>query len=68
VFLTKGEVIPMEKELRGTYMRVRFDKPVREVLGNILDNGIAHHASVVYGNYLEPFRILARIQGWKVIE
>ncbi len=68
VLLASGSVIPMEKELRGTYMKARFTKPVSEVLQSVVDNGIAHHASVVYGNFVEPFRVYARIKGWKVVE
>lgn len=68
VFLTQGSVIPMEKELRGTYMKARFVKPVRDVLQTVVDNGIAHHASVVYGDYIRPFRMFAKIKGWEVIE
>lgn len=68
MFLTAGSVIPMEKELRGTYMKVRFGEHVKDVLQKVVDNGIAHHASVVYGDYRRPFRILAKIKGWEVIE
>ena len=68
IFLASGSVIPMEKELRGTYMKARFTKPVDEMLRIVTDNGIAHHASVVYGDFLKPFRILAKIKGWQVIE
>ncbi len=68
VLLAQGSVIPMEKELRGTYMKVRFTLPVRDLLQKIITNGIAHHASVVYGDFLEPFRVYARLKGWEVIE
>lgn len=68
VFLAQGSVIPMEKELRGTYMKTRFNKHVKDVLQKVVDNGIAHHASVVYGDFVRPFRIFAKIKGWEVIE
>ncbi|MDC7244482.1 MAG: fucose isomerase [Sphaerochaetaceae bacterium] len=68
VFLASGSVIPMKKELRGTYMKARFTKPVDEMLRIVTENGIAHHASVVYGDFLKPFRIFAKIKGWQVIE
>ena len=68
VFLSSGTVIPMEKELRGTYMKVRFARPVREVFDIVVENGIAHHASVVYGAFLKPFRVFAKIKGWEVLE
>lgn len=68
MLLAKGEVIPMEKELRGTYMKVRFSIPVGDLLHKVIDNGIAHHASVVYGTFLEPLRIYTKIKGWELIE
>jgi L-fucose isomerase-like protein len=67
VFLEKAQILPMEKQLLGTYMKARFDTSVKEVLQKIIENGIAHHASAVYGNFIEPFKIVAKIKGWKVI-
>jgi len=68
LFIQKATAVPMGKELKGTYMKATFDRPVREVLDKIIDNGFAHHASVVYGDYMRPFRALARITGWRVVE
>ncbi len=68
LFLAEGSVIPMAKELRGTYMKTRFSKPIDQLLTTITDNGIAHHASVVYGQFIQPLRIFGKIQGWEVIE
>jgi L-fucose isomerase-like protein len=68
LFLQSCEAVPMEKLLKGTYMKVKFSRPVRDVLNLVLDNGIAHHISAVYGDYLKPLRLVAKIQGWRVIE
>lgn len=68
LFIQKARAVPMEKELRGTYMKATFDAGVREVLAKVVDNGVAHHASVVYGDFIRPFRALARITGWRIIE
>jgi L-fucose isomerase-like protein len=68
IFLQKGKAVPMEKLLRGTYMKAFFDRPVKDVLDLIVYNGIAHHASVVYGDFIKPLRIFARLKGWKIIE
>ena len=67
VFLQQARAIAMDKELKGTYLKAVFDRSVREVLDTVIENGIAHHASVVYGDYIRPFEILAKIQGWRVI-
>ncbi|MFX1448032.1 MAG: L-fucose/L-arabinose isomerase family protein [Promethearchaeota archaeon] len=68
IFLQKAKGIPMNKDLKGTYVKVRFEDDVRDVLDKIISNGIAHHISVVYGEYVKPLEIFAKIQGWKIIK
>lgn len=68
LFLQKARAIPMKKELKGTYMKAEFDRPLKEVLDLVVNNGVAHHASVVYGDFVEPLRLAASILGWEVIE
>jgi L-fucose isomerase-like protein len=68
VFLQKAEGIPMEKELKGTYVKVKFQDDVKDVLLKIVQNGIAHHISVVYSDFIKPIEIFAKIKGWKVIQ
>jgi len=68
LFLQKGDIIPMEKELKGTYAKAVFEDHVKDVLKKIIDNGIAHHISVVYDDYIRPLEIFAKIKGWNVIQ
>jgi L-fucose isomerase-like protein len=68
LFLQRAKAIPMEKELKGTYLKAVFDRPVKEVLDLIIKNGVAHHASMVYGEYIEPLKMAAGLLGWEVIE
>ncbi|MFW9828042.1 MAG: L-fucose/L-arabinose isomerase family protein [Candidatus Thorarchaeota archaeon] len=68
MFLQKAIGIPMEKELKGTYVKVKFEQNVVEVLEKIIYNGIAHHISVVYGDFIKPFEIFAKIIGWNIIK
>lgn len=68
VFLQRASGVPMEKELRGTYLKVEFEDNVKEVMNRVVYNGIAHHASMVYGDFIRPFEIFARIKNWKVIK
>ncbi|NHJ21573.1 MAG: fucose isomerase [Candidatus Lokiarchaeota archaeon] len=67
VFLQKAQGIPMNKDLKGTYVKVTFEEDVRVVLDKIIQNGIAHHISVVYGDFIKPLEIFAKLQGWKII-
>ena len=68
LFMQKAEAVPMEKLLKGTYMKALFKQPVKDVLDLIINNGIAHHSSVVYGDYINPLRIFAKLKGWRIIE
>ena len=67
IFLQKGQSLPMEKELKGTYTKVRFDKPLKDVMEDLVYNGIAHHVSMVYGDFIKPFEIFARLNNWDII-
>ena len=68
LFIQKGKIIPMEKKLKGTYAKAVFEDHVKDVLKKIIDNGIAHHISVVYDDYIRPLEIFAKIKGWNVIQ
>lgn len=68
MFLQEAKAIPMEKLLRGTYMKVVFDRPVKEVLDLVIYNGLAHHSSVVYGSFIKSMEIVAGIKKWRVIK
>ena len=43
-------------------------KKVGDVLYKIIENGIAHHVSVVYGDHLKSFEILAKVMNWEIIK
>jgi len=68
LFLDRARAVPMEKLLKGTYLKAVFDRPVAEVLDTVTRNGIAHHASVVYGDFVKPFELFAKIEGWEVVK
>jgi len=68
IFLQQGEAVSMEKKLKGTYAKVKFPEPIDQVLNKIIENGIAHHTSVVYGDYKRPLEIFAKLKEWKVID
>jgi len=68
LFLQRARAVPMDQALKGTYLKAVFDRPVSEVLGLIVTKGIAHHASMAYGDYREPLRIAAGLRHWEIIE
>lgn len=68
IFLQRATGVPMDKDLKGTYMKVTFAGGVRKVLDTVVTNGIAHHVSVAYGDHIRPFEILAKLLGWTVVQ
>lgn len=68
ILLQSAKGVPMEKDLKGTYLKAKFNEPISNVLDKIISNGIAHHVSVVYGEYFRPFEIFAKIKGWRLIK
>jgi L-fucose isomerase-like protein len=68
IFLQKGKGIQMDKELKGTYLKTVFKDNVRMILNKIVQNGIAHHISVAYGDYIKPLEIFAKLKGWQIIK
>ncbi len=68
VFVSTGEAIPMSKDLRGTYAKVRFIKPIKSIIDMVIKSGLAHHVSMVYGDFIKPFIKYAEIMGMEVIE
>lgn len=67
IFLEKGKALPMEKLLTGTYAKVEFSHPMKEVFDKVVYTGIAHHVSMVYGDYNETFRIFARLKNIEIL-
>ena len=67
MFLQEAEGVPMTKDLKGSYVKVQFNSDVHAVLDKIIQNGIAHHISMVYGDFIKPFEIVAKILGWTII-
>lgn len=67
LYLQSGTVVPMEKELTGTYGKVVFDKQVKEVLDTVISTGVAHHLAMVYSERIRTFEIFSKIMGYKLI-
>jgi len=62
LFQEGGEAVPMDKLLTGTYAKCRFDRGMKPVLDKVVYSGIAHHVSMVYGDYQKTLSIFARLQ------
>lgn len=67
LFQEKGTAIPMEKQLTGTYAKCSFEHNMKEVLDKVVYSGIAHHVSMVYGDFSEVFAIFAKLTSTEVL-
>lgn len=68
VFIAKGEALPMEKQLTGTYAKVKFESSIKNLLNVVTSTGVAHHVAMVYGEYMDTFKLFAKVMQWEVIE
>ncbi|MHA1974500.1 MAG: L-fucose/L-arabinose isomerase family protein [Candidatus Hodarchaeales archaeon] len=68
IFVQKGLALPMKKELKGTYLKARFETEAGKVFDKVIKNGIAHHFSIVYGQFSPAIELFAKLQGWTVIK
>ncbi|MBE6835783.1 MAG: fucose isomerase [Ruminococcaceae bacterium] len=68
LFIGKGEAVPMERELSGTYAKVIFDQPISQLIDTVTETGVAHHISMIYGDYTKEMKLFARLMGFEVIE
>jgi L-fucose isomerase-like protein len=63
-----GEMVRAPKSFTGTSGVLRFDRPATQVFDTIMRLGLEHHVSIVYGDYREELRSVARLAGLPVVE
>jgi L-fucose isomerase-like protein len=61
LFQEKGIASPMEKLLTGTYAKVTFEDDMQKVLDRVVYGGVAHHVSMVYGDFTKTMKKFARL-------
>jgi hypothetical protein len=66
--LAGAEMIRAPKSFTGTSGVIRFDRPIGDVTAAMLEMGLEHHVSIVYGEVRGPLRALARQIGLPVVE
>ncbi len=54
-----GEIVSGPKSFSGTSGYLKFDRPARDVLAFILEEGLEHHISLTYGDYVPALEALA---------
>ena len=68
MFIAAGEAVDMEKQLCGTYAKVKFEQHITEVLDKVVYTGLAHHVTMVYGEYRDIMRAFAKMMDYEIIE
>jgi L-fucose isomerase-like protein len=59
--LGKGEILAVPKPFSGTSGTLKLDIPAQKFLDLLMFEGLEHHVSIVYGNYLLALEAFAKI-------
>jgi len=59
--LGQGEMLAAPAPFSGTSGTLRMERPARHFFDALLQEGLEHHVSLVYGNYLLSLQALARL-------
>jgi L-fucose isomerase-like protein len=62
-----GEMLRAPISFTGTSGVLRFDRPAAEVLDTFLGEGLEHHVSLTYGDYVPTLLALARMLGLPIL-
>ena len=68
LFLMKGEALDMDRYTRGIMANVKVERPVREVIEQIIEEGIPHHYSLVWADVAEELKEVCRLLNIPVIQ
>lgn len=68
LFLMKGQAVPMERYTKGTMVNVKVERPVREVLDRIIEEGVPHHYSIVWKDVADQMKQICGLLKIPVIE
>lgn len=68
LFLMKGEALDKDRYTRGIMANVKVERPVREVVEQIVDAGIPHHYSLVWADVAEELKQICVLLGIPVME
>ena len=68
LFLMKGEAVPMDRYTRGIMVNVQVDRPVRDVVEGIIQEGIPHHYSIVWEDVADQLKTVCGLLNIPVID
>jgi L-fucose isomerase-like protein len=62
-----GEMLRAPMSFTGTSGLLRFDRPARQVLDTMLNEGLEHHISLTYGDHVPALLTLAKMLNLPVL-
>lgn len=68
LFLMKGEAVPMDRYTRGIMVNVQVDRPVRDVVEGIIQEGVPHHYSIVWEDVADQLKTVCGLLNIPVID
>jgi L-fucose isomerase-like protein len=60
-----GDAVETDMIYEGNPMRIRFERPVGDILQSAVEKGAGHHWSIAYGDFSREFELLASFLGVK---
>jgi L-fucose isomerase-like protein len=67
LMIGRGEMLAAPPSFSGTSGVLRFERPAREALDVILGEGLEHHLSLTYGDFVAELLAFARFTGLTVL-
>jgi len=64
----RGEIIKAPRAFSGTTGLLRFERGSQKALDTILSEGLEHHVSITYGDYVAELHVLAHMLGLPVLQ
>lgn len=66
--LGRGEMLDAPAPFSGTSGRLRLEMPARQFFDVLMQEGLEHHVSLVYGDYLAELQAFARLASLPVLQ
>jgi len=63
----RAEMLPGPKHFSGTSGLLHFDRPARQVIEDIMNNGLEHHICLTYGDYVNELLVFAELLNLPVL-
>lgn len=68
LFLLKGEAVAKDRYTRGVMVHVKVERPVREIIDRIIEEGVPHHYSIVWEDVADAMKQVSSLLHIPVIE